>query len=152
MGSPAEACDCVVDVCPSAPLSRTSYRTRTVTHEEVATPYHGAHATPEQCVIRLFPVAASEGVVADGEGGGEDAEDEEGLRGRLVLDVVGDGVLQEGDLREHLREDEGEEDGGKRRLADQVEVGGDRELGDVCLLYTSPSPRDRQKSRMPSSA
>src|SRR5678810_971315 len=25
-------------------------------------------------------------------------------------------------------------------------------LLDVCLLYTSPSPRDRQKSRMPSSA
>ena len=25
-------------------------------------------------------------------------------------------------------------------------------LTDVCLLYTSPSPRDRQKSRMPSSA
>ena len=25
-------------------------------------------------------------------------------------------------------------------------------LDDVCLLYTSPSPRDRQKSRMPSSA
>ena len=24
--------------------------------------------------------------------------------------------------------------------------------GFVCLLYTSPSPRDRQKSRMPSSA
>ena len=24
--------------------------------------------------------------------------------------------------------------------------------GYVCLLYTSPSPRDRQKSRMPSSA
>ena len=24
--------------------------------------------------------------------------------------------------------------------------------GVVCLLYTSPSPRDRQKSRMPSSA
>ena len=30
----------------------------------------------------------------------------------------------------------------------------DREffLHDICLLYTSPSPRDRQKSRMPSSA
>ena len=28
-------------------------------------------------------------------------------------------------------------------------VGGD---GYSCLLYTSPSPRDRQKSRMPSSA
>ena len=26
------------------------------------------------------------------------------------------------------------------------------EPGDSCLLYTSPSPRDRQKSRMPSSA
>ena len=25
-------------------------------------------------------------------------------------------------------------------------------LVDTCLLYTSPSPRDRQKSRMPSSA
>ena len=24
--------------------------------------------------------------------------------------------------------------------------------GECCLLYTSPSPRDRQKSRMPSSA
>ena len=27
-----------------------------------------------------------------------------------------------------------------------------RNLSDLCLLYTSPSPRDRQKSRMPSSA
>ena len=26
------------------------------------------------------------------------------------------------------------------------------ELDFICLLYTSPSPRDRQKSRMPSSA
>ena len=25
-------------------------------------------------------------------------------------------------------------------------------MDDTCLLYTSPSPRDRQKSRMPSSA
>ena len=24
--------------------------------------------------------------------------------------------------------------------------------GDICLLYTSPSPRDRTRSRMPSSA
>ena len=27
-----------------------------------------------------------------------------------------------------------------------------KEIRDACLLYTSPSPRDRQKSRMPSSA
>ena len=26
------------------------------------------------------------------------------------------------------------------------------DIDDGCLLYTSPSPRDRQKSRMPSSA
>ena len=26
------------------------------------------------------------------------------------------------------------------------------ELADICLLYTSPSPRDRTRSRMPSSA
>ena len=26
------------------------------------------------------------------------------------------------------------------------------DLPEICLLYTSPSPRDRQKSRMPSSA
>ena len=28
----------------------------------------------------------------------------------------------------------------------------DRALADTCLLYTSPSPRDRTRSRMPSSA
>ena len=31
-------------------------------------------------------------------------------------------------------------------------VGGRFSLWSACLLYTSPSPRDRQKSRMPSSA
>ena len=28
----------------------------------------------------------------------------------------------------------------------------DGKINEICLLYTSPSPRDRQKSRMPSSA
>ena len=49
----------------------------------------------------------------------------------------------------------------KCRIADWMKDGEDVELVltgvrigyiDVCLLYTSPSPRDRQKSRMPSSA
>ena len=31
-------------------------------------------------------------------------------------------------------------------------ISGLNEKFDICLLYTSPSPRDRQKSRMPSSA
>ena len=33
-----------------------------------------------------------------------------------------------------------------------IVVSGVEEIASVCLLYTSPSPRDRQKSRMPSSA
>ena len=35
---------------------------------------------------------------------------------------------------------------------DIVKVGVRITEGKSCLLYTSPSPRDRQKSRMPSSA
>ena len=35
---------------------------------------------------------------------------------------------------------------------DSVALKSDLELGGTCLLYTSPSPRDRTRSRMPSSA
>ena len=37
-------------------------------------------------------------------------------------------------------------------VADWIAAGLDPEKSTFCLLYTSPSPRDRQKSRMPSSA
>ena len=33
-----------------------------------------------------------------------------------------------------------------------IRTGSDKDGEPTCLLYTSPSPRDRQKSRMPSSA
>ena len=36
--------------------------------------------------------------------------------------------------------------------ADLMILAGNCALDSICLLYTSPSPRDRQKSRMPSSA
>ena len=36
-------------------------------------------------------------------------------------------------------------------MAETAEIRSDLDFKD-CLLYTSPSPRDRQKSRMPSSA
>ena len=36
--------------------------------------------------------------------------------------------------------------------AGQLTLGDSLEKYEICLLYTSPSPRDRQKSRMPSSA
>ena len=41
-----------------------------------------------------------------------------------------------------------EQQEGLRRRADSAH----RNHFEACLLYTSPSPRDRQKSRMPSSA
>ena len=34
----------------------------------------------------------------------------------------------------------------------QLNAPGFRDNYDICLLYTSPSPRDRTRSRMPSSA
>ena len=37
------------------------------------------------------------------------------------------------------------------KIAKEFGVDGDP-MHQTCLLYTSPSPRDRQKSRMPSSA
>ena len=42
-----------------------------------------------------------------------------------------------------------------RRVLDQIRGRSYRDaliMLEFCLLYTSPSPRDRQKSRMPSSA
>ena len=41
---------------------------------------------------------------------------------------------------------------GLTRLATGIRERGAISLAQICLLYTSPSPRDRQKSRMPSSA
>ena len=39
-----------------------------------------------------------------------------------------------------------------QKLFDLHAITGEVDSSDSCLLYTSPSPRDRQKSRMPSSA
>ena len=39
-----------------------------------------------------------------------------------------------------------------REIAEETIKVSDLTEAAVCLLYTSPSPRDRQKSRMPSSA
>ena len=39
-----------------------------------------------------------------------------------------------------------------RRLALLISELPEKQEDRICLLYTSPSPRDRQKSRMPSSA
>ena len=41
---------------------------------------------------------------------------------------------------------------GRERLGSGVVIDEQGHILTICLLYTSPSPRDRQKSRMPSSA
>ena len=43
-------------------------------------------------------------------------------------------------------------DNSGRSVSSAGDVNGDGFDDVICLLYTSPSPRDRQKSRMPSSA
>ena len=58
--------------------------------------------------------------------------------GDMTLDVAGDIVL--------------DADGGDVFVKDAGTTFGSLTNTSGCLLYTSPSPRDRQKSRMPSSA
>ena len=43
-------------------------------------------------------------------------------------------------------------DAGTADFTKFIAIGDGHTAGYICLLYTSPSPRDRQKSRMPSSA
>ena len=55
----------------------------------------------------------------------------------VVLTGTGRAFCTGQDLKEHIQ---------------ILESGSSEQLFTTCLLYTSPSPRDRQKSRMPSSA
>ena len=64
--------------------------------------------------------------------------------------------IERGGVGDRKREGEGERGRERRRERDrqtdrQTDREGERE-GEGCLLYTSPSPRDRHRSRMPSSA
>ena len=49
-------------------------------------------------------------------------------------------------------DDEDEEVVDRERLLDDVRAEELERVHGACLLYTSPSPRDRTRSRMPSSA
>ena len=54
-------------------------------------------------------------------------------------------------LYEDLKVDQGAD--AKFKISMYDENGSTRDLTDyICLLYTSPSPRDKRQSRMPSSA
>ena len=74
--------------------------------------------------------------------------------GERLSDTEVDDARESGIRVRHMKEDTEEEveEGAMKRMATQA---AERErLGPtkVCLLYTSPSPRDRTRSRMPSSA
>ena len=58
-----------------------------------------------------------------------------------LVRLVAEAGLETGEARDVLTSD---------RFAEQVRA--DEEQAHACLLYTSPSPRDRTRSRMPSSA
>ena len=64
----------------------------------------------------------------------------------IIADV--DGVLTDGSIYKGTDNMEFK----KFSVFDGVGVAYARAMEMNCLLYTSPSPRDRQKSRMPSSA
>ena len=86
------------------------------------------------------------------------------LRANLVRGVTLAEIAREIGLGDYIKLGSGElKSGGFDRdsiLADAVEAllgavyldGGYADVSQVCLLYTSPSPRDRTRSRMPSSA
>ena len=79
------------------------------------------------------------------------------LRSMDQPDITVEGVLSEVEGTYTLRpfavgrglRHQGHSDAVSNQLDDGLQF---IELADFCLLYTSPSPRDRQKSRMPSSA
>mmetsp|Transcript_30872 Transcript_30872/g.61813 ORF Transcript_30872/g.61813 Transcript_30872/m.61813 type:complete len:200 (+) Transcript_30872:254-853(+) len=70
-------------------------------------------------------------MVSNSEGSGENTEHEKRLRFSLVRHIVLDGVLEKVELEEHLRQDEGQEDGGVLQLSDREQVSRDAELGHV---------------------
>ena len=76
-----------------------------------------------------FPVSSLEPLREEEEEGGVDVEDD-GTRNQTTSVIPSMANLVEED--------------------EKNDEEGDKDI--VCLLYTSPSPRDRQKSRMPSSA
>ena len=68
---------------------------------------------------------------------------------RLMIEVSDKRELIEIDISDRTEEDPYYLAPSEFVLAETIET---FNLPDDCLLYTSPSPRDRQKSRMPSSA
>ena len=98
--------------------------------------------------LQAFGDNSARGVRADGTVGGEIKFSGRGTSPRNVLSALqGGGTLELGDATLATLWP------GTIAMAVEAALKADPDkLAGVCLLYTSPSPRDRQKSRMPSSA
>ena len=72
---------------------------------------------------------------------------------RIRQSVVPDGTIERTTRPSMLPANSRPKEPNTTHMAEDIdEVEAPDELIEDCLLYTSPSPRDRQKSRMPSSA
>ena len=82
---------------------------------------------------------------AEGDESDSDDDSDDGVNKEKWNDVPS----SDDEANDEDRDDDDEEDAPDLVLAKEK---GGKMVADTCLLYTSPSPRDRQKSRMPSSA
>ena len=71
-------------------------------------------------------------------------ERERGIKREILLEAVSNALLSASKKSVSASRE--------LRIDINPKTGEIRALANLCLLYTSPSPRDRQKSRMPSSA
>ena len=92
---------------------------------------------------KLLPVIGQTGIDALKDEIDEITNDANEPWKKAVLGLVGDAVVTFGPQGVSLA---------TKALEDLMNGEGEPDLSWACLLYTSPSPRDRQKSRMPSSA
>ena len=77
--------------------------------------------------------------------------DRDGVDYHFVDEAVFQRMIERGEFLEHARVFDNLYGTSQSEVEKTLEAGTDVLL-EICLLYTSPSPRDRQKSRMPSSA
>ena len=125
----------------SATSMWADFRIGTTTFTNVSGAFDGAAKGYFKCKIRND--------VGEYMGGGQSGED---VSDSLKVSVNGDNTY----VYEVVETNDGSlyESRIAQRSTNSVDYNGEWELtqGAACLLYTSPSPRDRQKSRMPSSA
>ena len=94
----------------------------------------------DSALVIVHKVTSDDCVECNGAGGWYDFDDE----WEDCETCNGTGIVEEYTYEEEIPVEHGQRIGGLTELY--------LDLPNSCLLYTSPSPRDRQKSRMPSSA